>query len=252
MGREAPVARGGLAWSPAEMVEAIRLLGKQPLEDIDDRQVLSVILACFALDRQRPDPFATLSESLPEPWVKYDCERLLDRGIGEWMPESSEQARAVLLEIVNEAVAELQALERQHREREEADAATQADCLAFDDSDEGESFRRHQVRSTRAVIRIVERFRVARRRGEELTPNPASPPARREVRRESRKAEETLGDRPAASRPAAPHARVTLAEEMTDLIARSPEPHRLPASLHSQPKEGPAPACMTPKKARAP
>ena len=58
VGREAPGTEAGLAWSPAEMVEAIRLLGKRPLEDLDDRRVLSVVLACFALDRQRPDPFA--------------------------------------------------------------------------------------------------------------------------------------------------------------------------------------------------
>ena len=35
----------------------------------------------------------------------------------------------------------------------------QADCLSFDDSDEGESFRRHQSRSTDAALRIVRKFR---------------------------------------------------------------------------------------------
>ena len=114
----------GVAWSPAEMVEAIRLLGKRPLEDLDDWQVQSVILACFALDRQRPDPFAALGEGLAAAEVERFGDRLRDRRIGERMSCRPEQARAVLLEVVNESVAELQELERQHHEREEADAAT--------------------------------------------------------------------------------------------------------------------------------
>ena len=159
------------------MVEAIRLLGKRPLEDVDDRQVLSVVLACFALDRQRPDPFAALWDGLTDREVQRYRERLLDRGLAASMPRSKDEARAVLLEVVDEAVAELRSLERHHREREEARAAMQADLLSFDESREGESLRRHQIRATRAIVRIAEQFREARRKGIALAPDLPAPPA---------------------------------------------------------------------------
>ncbi len=161
--RRSPEA--GRAWSPAEMVEAIRLLGKRPLEDLDDRRVLSVVLACFALDRQRPDPFAALWEGLTDCEVQRCREWLLERGLAASMPCTPEEARAVLLEVVDDADAELRSLERHHRQREEARAAIQADLLSFDESREGESLRRHQIRATRAIVRISERFREARQRG---------------------------------------------------------------------------------------
>ena len=87
--RRAPEA--GRAWSPAEMVEAIRLLGKRPLEDLDDRRVLSVVLACFALDRQRPDPFAALWDGLTDCEVQRCRERLLERGLAAAMPRSKDE-----------------------------------------------------------------------------------------------------------------------------------------------------------------
>ena len=172
LGREEQTPEAGAAWSPAEMVQAIRLLGKRSLDAVGDGQVLRVILACSALDRQRPDPFGALWDGLTAPEVERYRERLPECGIGEWMPGGPEPARAALLEVVDDAVAGLRELEREHREREAVHAAIDADRLAFDASDEGESYRRHQARLDRAVLRIERRFRAARRRGHVLTPDP--------------------------------------------------------------------------------
>ena len=169
----------GLAWPTAEMVGAIRMLGKQPLDAADDRRVLAIILACFAMDRDRPDPFVALWETLTAREVQYYRERLLGRGLGEAMPPTSESARELLLDIVNEAVEPLEVLEARWREREAALVAARSGSLCHDDSPEGEWLRRQQGKSTRAILRIVERLRQARRRGVTLSAD-APPPSSRD------------------------------------------------------------------------
>ena len=82
----------------------------------------------------------------------------------------------MLLEIVDEAVSRLEEQERQHRERERALAALRPEMLLFDASPEGEWVRREQGKATRSILRIIERFRKARRRGETLSPDPPKPP----------------------------------------------------------------------------
>jgi hypothetical protein len=50
------------------------------------------------------------------------------------------------------------------------------DSLLFDASPEGEWVRREQGKATRSILRITERFRKARRRGETLSADPPKPP----------------------------------------------------------------------------
>ena len=40
----------GRKWQPIDRLRAVRLLGKQPLDAADDRQVMSIYLACGAMD----------------------------------------------------------------------------------------------------------------------------------------------------------------------------------------------------------
>jgi hypothetical protein len=50
------------------------------------------------------------------------------------------------------------------------------EAMLFDASPEGEWVRREQGKATRAILRITERFRAARRQGETLSPPPPKPP----------------------------------------------------------------------------
>jgi hypothetical protein len=153
------------------MVGAIRLLGKRPLDAADDRQVLRLILDCSTLDGDRPDPFAALWESLTPRQVEAYRDRLRGRGLAAAMSASREEARRRLLEVVDEAFEGLEVREATWRERE----AARGDYLLFDDSAEAEWLRRQQGKAMRGILRIVERFRAARRRGEVLSPDPPGP-----------------------------------------------------------------------------
>jgi hypothetical protein len=178
-GLRAAVVRG-LAWSPAQMLGAIRLLGHWPLAAFADRGVLELILDCATLDGGRPDPFAALWEGLAPAQAESYRDRLRGRGIEAAMSPTGEQARRRLLERIDETVEPLEEREAMLRER---DALGRAGRRLFDDSPEAEWLRREQARATRGVLRIVERFRVARRRGEVLSPKP---PARRPADRPAR------------------------------------------------------------------
>ncbi len=170
------VADAGAAWPPEQMVQAIRLLGKRPFDAVDDLEVLTIFVACYVMDRSRPDPFAELWKTTTDREAKYYRERLLGRRLLEAKPRSKEHAREVLLEIVDQAVSRLEEEERQHRRRERELAALRADALLFDASAEGEWVRREQGKATRSILRITERFRKARKRGETLNPDPPKPP----------------------------------------------------------------------------
>ncbi len=82
----------------------------------------------------------------------------------------------MLLGIVDAAVAGLEEEERQNRRRERELAALLPEMMLFDASAEGEWVRREQGKATRSIVRITERFRKARRRGEALRPDPPKPP----------------------------------------------------------------------------
>ena len=56
---------GGRTWRAVDRLRAIRLLGKQPLDAVADETVLSIYLACQAMDPHGPDVFAEPLSDLP-------------------------------------------------------------------------------------------------------------------------------------------------------------------------------------------
>jgi hypothetical protein len=52
------ILEDGRKWQPPDRFRAVRLLGKQPLDVLDDEPVLSLYLACHAMDPTGPSPFA--------------------------------------------------------------------------------------------------------------------------------------------------------------------------------------------------
>ncbi len=205
----------GTAWDTDQMTRALRLLGKRPLDAADDRQVLAIVVACFALDRARPDPFAALWVGLSAREVEYYRQRLLGRRLRDAMPASPDEARQVLLDIVDEAMDRLEELEATLRRRETERAALRPTALLFDDTPEGRWVRARQSQYDHAILRIVDRFRRARRRGEPMT---ADPPRKLAARSGPPEAPATPPPSPALSRrEAMAAARATARSEMADV-----------------------------------
>ena len=64
-----------LKWRPPDRLRAIRLLGKQPLDAVDDMQVMSIYLACWAMDPDGPHSFQDAMNELDDAEQKRFIER---------------------------------------------------------------------------------------------------------------------------------------------------------------------------------
>ena len=146
----------GLKWQAPDGFKATRLLGKQPLEPIDDLQVRWIHLCASAMDPECEHEFGDVANELHSvEWERF-LERLEAREAWREKPEEAEVARAALLELVSEQEERLETLLAAHLERE---SAADPDALGFQDTAEGERLRRYQMACNRTLLRILETLR---------------------------------------------------------------------------------------------
>ena len=153
----------GQNWQSPDKFKAVRLLGRQPLEAADDRDVLMVFVACQVMEGRSekiiPEIFYELQKHEREPYA----ERLAGRGIEGIRPEDAAAAVQALLDVVERAMARITVKADAHHRRAEVDAGLAADCLSFDDSPAGERLRRYELASGRGVARSLSSLHNHRR-----------------------------------------------------------------------------------------
>ncbi len=69
----------GLNWQAPDRLRAIRLLGKQPLDLAEGKQVMSIYVACHAMDPEGPDVFAEAWIDMWDSEFDANRKRLADR-----------------------------------------------------------------------------------------------------------------------------------------------------------------------------
>ncbi len=179
----------GKIWNSQHKFMAIRLLGKQPLDCYTDIQIAEICLRMWTTNPARDNAWIDMRSELG----RDEYARFRDTILRQW-PQlldslDDETERQILRAIVDQAVEQVKVKAAMAAERAERDAARRADCLAFDDSPEGERLRRYELGYHRAFLRSVEAFSKARRdsesdggdppesevgNGEEHTPSPQS------------------------------------------------------------------------------
>ena len=146
----------GQAWISSDKLKAVRLLGKQPFDAIDEKDVATIFLASFVLkeDKGRWDWEITMEMSKSDTitFRKNAATRQLD----SLKPHDATEARNVLLEIIERASERLTAKAEVHRERTQVMAALAPDFLAFDDSPNGERLRRFDLANGRGLSRSLD------------------------------------------------------------------------------------------------
>jgi hypothetical protein len=162
----------GECWQSPEKLMAIRLLGRQPLDAADVREVTQVFLACHVLDPQHKHAFFELTCELDEDEFKQYDKRLKGRNLDAMRPTDATAARAMLLGLVDRAMDRLRPLAEAHRLREEKVAALRPAMVAFDDSAEGERQRRQAMACERGIHRNLASIIKARKEG--ATPEPCT------------------------------------------------------------------------------
>jgi hypothetical protein len=167
------ILEDGLLWQPHDRLRVVRMLGRQPLEAVDDKRVMSIYTCCWRMDPADSHEFTDLTSELGAGERGTYMDRLNARE--PMVPEGPEAARATLLDLIAEQEARLEAILAGHLEREKAEATA---ALAFDVTSEGERLRRYELALDRELLRIIEGLR---KRHKEA--NAAASPAGRGSRR---------------------------------------------------------------------
>jgi len=157
----------GEVWTAPDQFKAIRLLGKQPLDAIDDPDVTLICLASVKLlpGGQDVEAFAAITNELPISKLRvgkdehsiYENE-LRRRPLAQLRPADEDAAREALRALVDRRTARLELILARNQEVAEADAAEAPDRLAFDPSPEGEKLRRYALSAARLANQTIRTF----------------------------------------------------------------------------------------------
>jgi hypothetical protein len=169
---------GGRIWRAVDRLRAIRLLGKQPLDAVADETVLSIYLACQAMDPHGPDLLAEPLIDLLHPEAMAAHQRQTERfatARAERSPPDAVAGRAALRAIVSAAVARLEAL-WEDRAKAEAEAPSLSEASARMPHRVKETLEwlwKHQARCSRSLCRMFDELRKVRRDfGDDLLDSP--------------------------------------------------------------------------------
>jgi hypothetical protein len=160
------VLDAGRNWKPFDRVRAILLLGKQPLDVVADDRVLSIYLACHAMDPDGPDVCAEPLGELHRPETAARRERLAARfaaARAERVPRDAAGARSELRALVAAGVARAEALRGVRAAEEVDERADIAARLSYEAKVAVEWLRKHQVTCSRALFRTFDELRKLRR-----------------------------------------------------------------------------------------
>ena len=152
----------GWTWQPPDRLRAIRLLGQQPMDAVEDNRVMTIYLSCWAMAPDGPHGFADLVNELHPAELELFVARLDDREAKGRQPADPEAGRAELLALIAGEEERLEEVLEQHLERDEAVNP----ALLFDGSEEGERLRRYEATCDRGLIRVLAALRQRRRDGE--------------------------------------------------------------------------------------
>jgi hypothetical protein len=162
------ILEAGLSWQPHDRLKAVRMLGRQPLDAVDDPRVMAIYLSHWAMEPDGQHEFTDLINELTPEERGVCMDRINARDPdGKMVPRSPEAARATLLALIVEEQERLEGVLAGHLERAEAEATAEE---AFDDSTSGERLRRYEAENDRALLRILETLR--KRRAADGTASP--------------------------------------------------------------------------------
>jgi hypothetical protein len=140
------------------------MLGCQPLDAIVRRDIATIILRSWTFNQQRENAWREIrSETRREEYFRF-CQRVRSQW-GLLNTHDKEQERQSLLEVLDQAIADVQEKLALAEAREAKEAAIEADCLAFDDSQEGERLRRYELAAHRKFVRSLDAFMKMRKAG---------------------------------------------------------------------------------------
>ncbi len=146
-------------WFSLDRLKAIRLLGCQPVDAIDQWQVAMIYVASNGLMRLGETGFEDLGSDMSEVALERLLPRVKARFRDLFFDWTEADYRQMLIDLVDENVEPLQAkLEWHQKQNARCGGDRKADELGFDNSPRGASMRQYELRCKSSLERGVARF----------------------------------------------------------------------------------------------
>ena len=149
----------GLDFQATDRLKAIRMLGKQPLDAVEDKRIIQIYVGSFALNPfGRTDAYEDLKADTRGKERKLFLRRVRSR----WplVLDASETAKAkqTLLDLIATNVAGLEAKLKRHLERTELYKARTAARFVYNNSQDGQALARLQLAWDRRYDRRLDGY----------------------------------------------------------------------------------------------
>ena len=146
----------GAGWISCEKLVALRLLGKQPLDALFDREAALVFLASHAIRPVFKSAFRELRCEIHYDRVKFHEGQLSRPEVRAITPADAAAARAVLLEIIDQAIERLGRLDAEHAEADEILEMVESNIVSEAEAKQVAQIQRHGESANRLVIRNLD------------------------------------------------------------------------------------------------
>ena len=155
LGRDALLIISDEGWTFLDQFRFVRLLGKQPLNAIDDPELNEIFLAWETIEHEWGTRFwHMMREMTPYEDPAFSAWRMWREIVPR--PDSPEAAVAVLRGVADREIARLEELLVDLEEIEGDDALELAEIASFSASDAAERLRRFQTARTRELLRTID------------------------------------------------------------------------------------------------
>ncbi len=146
-------------WQSHDRLKAVRLLGREPVAAIEDRNVLIIFVASAGLNPVRKNEFDDLLSDLDEDQRDRYRKALAARWPELFRARDKAEWRQMLLDLVQQNIERLNARLEVHEANADAVAEQTFARLSFDPSPEGAAMRNYQMKSLSALFRGMENYR---------------------------------------------------------------------------------------------
>jgi len=146
-------------WQSPDRLKATRLLGRQPVEANDDRRVAAIFVASHALRPAGKTEFDDLLSDMEDSQRNRYEKAVRARWPDLLRTRENEEWKQMLLALVDQNTARLDAKLEVHEENADAQAERTFARLGFDPSPEGEALRNYLIKCTNALFRGMANYR---------------------------------------------------------------------------------------------
>jgi hypothetical protein len=156
----------GQFWLSPDKFKALRMLGCQPLDCLNVRTIAELLVASWAIDPQRGNAYSELKCELDDIEHKAFVDRVRRRWPDMLDAGKPEEARRILVAIVDRAIDDLEAKPAMHKQNAERDAIRRMDCLAFNHSPDCVRVMGYELSCSRTMLRSLTELSKLRRSAE--------------------------------------------------------------------------------------